>query len=113
MAAAPPAHPHTSCGHIQLSGSITLRWLVCVTCGLSTIAQEPLYDRKPVQVWHPVTQTPLGRSSSLNCCESSHQPTEKAAMETMDKLRIIIKASKQNLKDAIEIIIFLLSHNMR
>lgn len=31
---------------------------LCTMSATSTIAQEPLYYRKPVQVWHPVTQTP-------------------------------------------------------
>jgi len=48
-----------------------------------------------------VTQAPLERSSSLNRHESPRWPTEKASMETMDKLRIIMEAWKQNLKDAI------------
>lgn len=71
----------------------------------STTVQEHPYYRKPVQVWHPVTQTPLERSPSpsLNRSESPHQPwaSGKAAMETMDKLAIIMEAWQQILKDTV------------
>lgn len=73
--------------------------------GTSTIVWEPLRYRKPAQVWYPVTQTPLEKSPSpsLNRYESPRRPpaSGKAAMETMDKLAIIMEAWLQILKDAV------------